>query len=136
MIKILNESTVFNLLLDKGVLVVPTAGPLEVASQGLVCHGEIAVQDDIEKFLTKKVNMSPYINGAYAAGGTVTFSAINDIVLSEVTFKGGAPIVLKGDIVCALSVIPALNPQGVPDPGPPTELTVKFEPTQPIVISK
>ncbi|KZN59731.1 hypothetical protein N478_08410 [Pseudoalteromonas luteoviolacea S4060-1] len=136
MIKILNASTIFNLLLDKGVLIVPTAGPLDVASKGLICQGEIAVQDDIEKFLQQKVNMSPYIQGAHVAGGSVTFSAITDIVLSDVTFKGGAPIVLHGDIKCSLSVIPALNDKGIPDPSPPTELTVKFVPTQPITISK
>ncbi|KZN57745.1 hypothetical protein [Pseudoalteromonas luteoviolacea] len=136
MIEILNASTIFNLLLDKGVLIVPTAGPLDVVSKGMICQGEIAVQDDIEKFLQKKVNMSPYIQGAYVAGGAVTFSAINDIVLSDVTFKGGAPIVLKGDIKCSLSVIPALNDKGIPDPSPPTELTVKFVPTQPITVSK
>ncbi|SHI19731.1 hypothetical protein VA7868_02341 [Vibrio aerogenes CECT 7868] len=127
----LNAGTMFeNLQLDKGQLIVPLLGPLTVSSKGLLSKGEIAVQPDVEQFLKQKLMNQPYINGAFALGGMVSFNQITAIQLSAKLFKKGKAVVLKGDIECSLTVIPAKDPNGVPDASPPTKVTIPLSPGQ------
>ena len=80
----------------------------------------------IEAFLGKTVKNLPYINGAFVLGGMVSFNSITDIPLATKTFKKDKEVVLKGDIKCSLTVVQAKNDKGIPDSGPPTELTVSL----------
>lgn len=131
----LNAQTAINIVLDKGMILVPSLGPLTVQSKGVISGGEISTQDDIENFLKQKINNLPYIQGAFLLGGMVSFNQISKIPLSKKFFKKGKEVVLAGDIECAITVVPAKNDKAVPDASPPTKLTITLSPVQQKLLS-
>ena len=129
---VLTHGSAFTLTLDKGVLVPPVVNStVEVSTVGFkVLEQEVAVQNDIEATLTKLIAGLMYEQAAFKAG-TVTFNQVSKIILSELSTKGTAPLVLKGELECTLITVPAIDPaSGAPDAAPPTKGIVTFTTVQ------
>jgi hypothetical protein len=142
--EVLTHGSAFSVTLDKGVFTGSESGlksTLEVSTVGFrVLEQEAAVQSDIEATLAKLIAGLMYEQGAFKAG-TVTFNKVSKITLSELSNKGTAPLVLRGELECTLdikkAVDPAINPpKGAPDGAPPTKAIVTFASVQSLCQSK
>ncbi len=119
--------------LDKGMLVPPNNGQVEVPTKGLLSKGaEVAIQADIEATLKKMFNNHAYINGSFTTGGTVSYASCT-VKLATKMGKKGEVVVINDKAECKLQTVPAQdvtkNPP-VADPNPPTTATVTFNNVQ------